>query len=106
MKNLPPKSRRWAKVRIALLGTLLMAFAVAVMHRAWELQVDRAPALREMAEEQYLRRIRLAPKRGTIYDRHGAELAVSVDVDSVWANPRALRENGGAVTIFWPHIRE
>ena len=95
MKNLPPKSRRWAKVRIALLGTLLMAFAVAVMHRAWELQVDRAPALREMAEEQYLRRIRLAPKRGTIYDRHGAELAVSVDVDSVWANPRALRENGG-----------
>ncbi len=95
MKNLAPRRRRWMRARIGVLALLLLGGAGAVGHRAWELQVDRAPALREMAEEQYLRRIRLAPKRGSIYDRHGAELAVSVDVDSVWANPRELRREGG-----------
>jgi cell division protein FtsI (penicillin-binding protein 3) len=44
-----------------------------------------------MAEDQHLRHLRVSPRRGAIYDRHGAELAVSADVDSVYANPRRLR---------------
>jgi len=91
MQNLPPKKRKWLRVRLGTLGVLLFAFAATGVSRAWELQVERAPVLREMAEAQYLRDVRLAPKRGTIFDRHGAELAVSVDVDSVWANPRELK---------------
>ena len=94
MKNLPSGRRKWAQVRVGLLGVLLLTFAALVWRRAHVLQVERAPALREMAEEQYLRQVRLAPKRGTIYDRHGAELAVSVDVDSVWANPRHMKAEG------------
>ncbi len=94
MKNLDPRTRRWTRVRVAILGGLLALFALAVGRRALELQVERAPALREMAEAQYLRDIRLSPKRGTIYDRHGAELAVSVEVDSVWANPRQMQSEG------------
>jgi cell division protein FtsI (penicillin-binding protein 3) len=94
MKNLPHKRRRWMKVRIVMLTGLLLVFAGLVTSRAYDLQVARAPLLREMAEEQYLRDVRLSPKRGTIYDRHGAELAVSVDVDSAWANPRELAREG------------
>ena len=81
-------------MRIALLGVLLTAGAGPIVYRAWDLQIVRARKLARMAEEQYLRDIRLAPKRGTIYDRNGAELAVSVDSDSIWANPRALRRGG------------
>jgi cell division protein FtsI (penicillin-binding protein 3) len=44
-----------------------------------------------MAEGQHLRELRVSPRRGAIYDRHGAELAVSADVDSVYANPRRLK---------------
>jgi cell division protein FtsI (penicillin-binding protein 3) len=94
MKNIEPQRRRWIRVRMALLAMVLLVGAGLVTRRAYELQVERAPALREMAEAQYLRDIRLAPKRGTIYDRHGAELAVSVQVESVWANPRELQRAG------------
>lgn len=80
------------RLRLALLTMLLLAGAGAVVHRAFRLQLVQGDELRAMAEEQYLRNIRLAPKRGTIFDRNGAELAVSVDVESLWANPRAVQE--------------
>ncbi len=94
MKNLPPARVRWMRIRIAMLAGLLMLGALAVLHRAYQLQLKQGPELRAMAEKQYLRDVHLAPKRGTIYDRHGAELAVSVDVESVWANPRVLKRAG------------
>jgi len=95
MKNLDSRRALWMKVRIVILAALLFAGAGAVGWRAYDLQIRQGPDLRKLAEEQYLRDIRLAPKRGTIFDRRGAPLAVSVDVDSVWANPRELRANGG-----------
>jgi len=88
------RRRRFMRMRMALLGALIFVGAGLVMRRAYELSVERAPALREMAEEQYQRSMRLAPKRGTIRDRNGAPLAVSVDVDSVYANPRRMRREG------------
>ncbi|MGE0786501.1 MAG: penicillin-binding protein [Sandaracinaceae bacterium] len=88
------KRRRWIRVRIAVLGLAVTVGAGLVSRRAIELTVQHGPALRAMAEAQQLRDVRLAPKRGTIYDRHGAELAVSVDVESVYANPRLMRAQG------------
>jgi cell division protein FtsI (penicillin-binding protein 3) len=91
---LPQRRARFMRARIALLALLLLGGAGAVVRRAFSLQVRQAPVLKEMAEEQYLKEINLAPKRGTIFDRNGAELAVSVDVDSVYANPRRMRAAG------------
>ncbi|MFW5920520.1 MAG: peptidoglycan D,D-transpeptidase FtsI family protein, partial [Polyangiales bacterium] len=94
MKNLDPRRRKWVRVRIAILGLAVFVGVLLVGRRAWELQVERSLELAEMAQQQYLRDIRLTPKRGTIYDRHGAELAVSVDADSVWGSPRAMKKAG------------
>jgi len=91
MRNLEPTRRRWLKVRVSLLALLVFAGAGVVVKRAWDLQIVRGHELRAEAEHQQLRDVRLAPKRGTIYDRHGAELAVSVEVESVYANPRMMR---------------
>ena len=91
---LAQRRARMLRARIGLLGVLLLAGAGAVVNRAFELQVLSSPKLRAMAEEQYLKGIHLSPKRGSIYDRNGAELAVSVDVDSVFANPKRLRADG------------
>jgi cell division protein FtsI (penicillin-binding protein 3) len=90
-EDLHVRRRRWIRVRTVLLALCVVVGAGLVTRRAWELTMEHGPALREMAQSQQLRDIRLAPKRGTIYDRHGAELAVSVDVESVFANPRLMR---------------
>jgi cell division protein FtsI (penicillin-binding protein 3) len=65
--------------------------AMLVVVRAFHVQIASGDRLREMAEGQHLRQLRVSPGRGAIYDRHGAELAVSADVDSVYANPRRLK---------------
>jgi len=88
VKNRP---QRWFRARIALLGVCVMCVAVVVVVRAFHLQIATGDHLREMAEGQHLRELRVSPRRGAIYDRHGAELAVSADVDSVYANPRRLK---------------
>ncbi len=85
------RRQRWFRARIAFLGVCLMSMAALVVVRAFHLQVAAGDRLREMAEGQHLRKLRVSPRRGAIYDRHGAELAVSADVDSVYANPRRLR---------------
>ena len=88
MKN---RRQRWFRARIALLGLCVMCVAVLVVVRAFHVQISTGDRLREMAEDQHLRHIRVSPRRGAVYDRHGAELAVSADVDSVYANPRRLK---------------
>ncbi len=88
MKN---RRQRWFRARIALLGVCVMCVAMLVVVRAFHVQISTGDRLREMAEDQHLRHLRVSPRRGAIYDRHGAELAVSADVDSVYANPRRLR---------------
>jgi len=84
------RRQRWFRARIALLGACVMCVAMLVVVRAFHVQISSGDRLREMAEDQHIRHLRVSPRRGAIYDRHGAELAVSVDVDSVYANPRRL----------------
>ena len=91
MKGRSNRRQRWFRARVAFLGLCLMGTATLVMVRAFHLQVASGDRLREMAEGQHLRKLRVSPRRGAIYDRHGAELAVSTDVDSVYANPRRLK---------------
>jgi cell division protein FtsI (penicillin-binding protein 3) len=80
----------WTKVRLALFGLGLLALGLLVGRRAFQLQVREAAQLREWAENNYLREIEIAPRRGRILDRKGHELATTADLDSVFCNPRQL----------------
>ncbi|HET6335958.1 MAG TPA: penicillin-binding transpeptidase domain-containing protein [Polyangiales bacterium] len=92
MTKTPEARQRYLKLRIGVLTALLGVGSLLILQKAWELQVHRAEELREAAEGQNQRDITLAPRRGGIYDRDGAELAVSIDVDSVWVSPAAMRQ--------------
>ncbi len=90
-------SFRWIRVRLIICTLLIALLLGVIVHRAFLLQSVEGPRLRELAEQQYLREVKLPPRRGTIYDRHGTPLAVSVDVESVHANPRIVGARAAAV---------
>lgn len=75
--------------RFFLLLCLILAFT-SLMYRAVSLQVLDKQFLVNQGEARHLRVVNLPAHRGMITDRHGAPLAVSTPVESVWANPQEL----------------
>jgi cell division protein FtsI (penicillin-binding protein 3) len=84
------KSINWLKVRIILIAGLLFVSFILIIGRMFQLQVLKKEQLYKLAEQQQQIQIPLVPKRGTIYDRQGNELAVSIEVDSVCADARKV----------------
>ncbi len=82
-----PLSEKWLRVRIAFLLCLFSLFFLIVVGRAYQLQVLQSQRLAVLAERQHQRVVPLVPKRGILYDRKREALAISMDVDSVFAQP-------------------
>src|SRR3954470_4894871 len=81
---------RWMRARALLLaGALLLGFG-AVLVRAAKVQLFDRSRLARLQRDQTRRELEWAPRRGTILDRLGEPLAVTRDVDSVFADPSAF----------------
>ncbi len=86
MKNLDPRRARWIRTRMGVLCGVMGLALGGIVASAWRVQVEDGPEWRDMAEKQRQRRLHIEPKRGTIYDRNGTPLAVSVEVPSISAD--------------------
>jgi cell division protein FtsI (penicillin-binding protein 3) len=82
--------KKWIRVRIYLVAIFFIIGLGANLLRAYQLQVLERDKLNKLALSGYKAVVKLPPKRGTIYDRDGYELAVSVEVGSIYANPRLI----------------
>ena len=78
---------KWIRFRIILVGAVLGVCFVLMVGRAFQLQVLEGKQLQSRAAVQYEKAFYNRSKRGTIYDRNYAELAVSIDVASICAYP-------------------
>ena len=65
---------------------------VAVLARLSYLQLFCYSEYFAKAQHQQQRIFEISPKRGTIYDRKGRELAVSLPMDSVFADPAEITD--------------
>lgn len=70
-------------------GGLFILFGLNVFSLA-RLQFFDNEDLLEWGQKQREREIVLSPKRGTIYDTNMRELAISIDVDSLFAHPKSI----------------
>src|SRR5512134_361160 len=97
MLKIDPRQLRWLRMRVVVVGLLLGAGFCGIVRRSYELQVVKHRRFRSLAEAQAQRFIETPPRRGTIFDRTGARLAMSVDVDSIAANPRVVGDDAPIV---------
>ncbi|MBT9176506.1 MAG: Stage V sporulation protein D [Firmicutes bacterium] len=84
-----PKSFR---TRAGMLRAIFVVGLFALVLRLGFLQFVRGPMLTRLAIAQWMRDAPVDPKRGVIYDRHGRELAISADVDTIVASPARVTE--------------
>jgi cell division protein FtsI (penicillin-binding protein 3) len=84
------------RVRL-LIAAFALAFAVVLVRAGW-LQAVRAESLGRLAASQHRETVTMPARRGTIYDRTGAELAIGERTITVYANPREIRDPGGVAT--------
>ncbi|MBW1704803.1 MAG: transpeptidase family protein [Deltaproteobacteria bacterium] len=86
------KEKKWIRFRVYLVAVFFLLGLGTVLARAYQLQVLNKDRLAVIAQEGYVGTIKLPPKRGTIYEREGNELALSIEVGSVYAHPRQIEE--------------
>ncbi len=84
------------KNRLILIVFFVLSWSVLIGWRLYDIQIVRHESFREKAQKQQERTITLHPQRGAIYDRNGKELAVSVDVASIYVSPSRIEDIQGA----------
>jgi len=77
---------------------------VAVSGRAFYLQVLNNDRLVKLAEKQHQRIVALTPGRGAIYDRNHAPFAVSIEMDSCYAETRNIEDIRKTAAALAPHL--
>ncbi len=82
--------------RLIFIIALAASWFLALGLRLYQVQIARHQDYSERAERQQNRVVELTPPRGTIYDRRGHELAVSVKVESVAADPTQIEDPAAA----------
>jgi cell division protein FtsI (penicillin-binding protein 3) len=78
--------------RLYIFGALLFLWIFVICFRLVRLQVVKYGDFVQRAQRQQNRTIPTEPRRGNIYDRDGYALAMSIDVDSVFAVPSEIHD--------------
>ena len=86
--------RRSVKInrRLVAIALFMSVWGMAIGARLYFLQVVESADFRARAQRQQQRVLEISPQRGPIYDRNGKELAVSIDVESLYAVPAEIED--------------
>ena len=86
--------RRWRPqhLRLFFVGAFFLAAWVVIGVKLVFVQGVQAQTLEDQALDQRLRTVTLEADRGTIFDRDGRELALTIEATTVYANPREISD--------------
>jgi cell division protein FtsI (penicillin-binding protein 3) len=81
-----------AKFRLGLAGGFFLLIFFMIALRAVQLQIIEGEKLKQLGERQHLKEWIVLPRRGTILDRSGEPLALSLEGKSVYARPHRIKD--------------
>ena len=90
------ETKKWLKIRIFTIFIFFLVLFIALISRAFQLQVLSGQKLKKLATRQHTTVLDLQPERGVIYDRNGEKLAISIMADSVCADPGKIVDPAAA----------
>ncbi|MBM4271362.1 MAG: PASTA domain-containing protein [Deltaproteobacteria bacterium] len=90
MGKMTGESRKWLRFRIFTLLIFFLVLFIALISRAFQIQVLSGKGLKNLADRQHTKTLYIEPERGIIFDRNGEKLAASIMVDSVCADPSKI----------------
>ena len=97
------RSRLYFKIRAFMVFVFCILCLAFIAVRAYQIQALERDKYLSVAKNQYYgRRISLAPHRGTMYDAKGRELAVSMRVNSLYAQPAKIKNKRDAAARLAP----
>src|SRR5437660_3660546 len=97
-----PSARTHSITRTTFLAGGAALWGAAIFSKLFYLQALRHKHYAQMAREQQLKMVEVPGPRGSIYDRNGQPLAMSVPVDSVYVNPKRLPSLRVAADVIAP----
>ena len=97
-------SRVWQRgdLRLLLVGIVFVLAWAGIGYRLFDLQGSRAVALASVGFDQRISEQAIDARRGTIYDREGIELAMTIDGWDVVVDPMLLDDPAAAAAILAP----
>lgn len=102
--NNPLNTAPW---RYYLVLAVIALIYGSLMARTAYIQVIEPEMLKHQGDLRSLRVAANTVQRGSIVDRNGAELAISVPVETVWADPKIILDNNAlAMTKHWQALAD
>ncbi len=93
--------------RYYLVLSVIALIYLALMARSAYIQVVEPEMLKKQGDMRSLRVLENTVQRGSVLDRNGAELAISVPVETVWADPKIIMDNNAlAMTEHWQALAD
>jgi len=95
---------RFGDLRVVALGLVFVLAWGGIGYRLFRVQGANAAELAQLGFDQRLRHEQIEAKRGTIYDRDGVELAVTIYGSSLAADPSLVEEPARAAAALAPVV--
>jgi len=90
--NPAPRAMSLKRVRFSLICLFFLSWAILIAIRLFWLQVALHGEFQERAKQQQQYTFDVAPRRGVLYDRNLRELAMTIQVDSIFAVPTEIAD--------------
>ncbi|MBN1226865.1 MAG: transpeptidase family protein [Deltaproteobacteria bacterium] len=99
------KSKKWVRIRIYITAFCFLILFCIIFLRAYQLQIRNGDRLSDLARRDYTKKVSFTSQRGSIFDRNGKALAISIEVPSISSCPRQITQKKRTATILSEILR-